>query len=82
MGSLRKVINVKGETPFQVDAESFGLSKSAQGYTLAYSIDGDHYTEYETPVPADEELIVNGVVPGAFFKCIGNTDTIHCLFKR
>ncbi len=63
---------ISGEQPFQVLAHSFSLSPSSEGYTLAYSADGVNYTEYETAVPADETLIVNGIAKAMFFKAVGN----------
>ena len=67
---------VSGEAPFQVQSHSFGVSQSAQGYTLNYSSDGKTYTAYTDATPANEDLFVNGVPYGSFFKLVGNASEV------
>lgn len=63
---------VNGEDAFQVMAHSFSVF-SETAFTLAYSADGEHYTSYEDQTPAGENLIVNGVGKGMYFKLLGNS---------
>lgn len=63
---------INGETPFQVLAHSFSVY-SDSSYTLSYSADGQHYTDYEESTPAGETLIVNGVAKNMYFKLSGNS---------
>ena len=68
--------NVKGNEIFKVDATAFGVSKSAQGYTLQYSSDGVNFTSYIEETPANENLQVVGCASGEYWKLSGNTDTV------
>ena len=70
------VLKVTGETPFQVLSHSFGVSQSAEGYTLNYSSDGKAYTAYSEATPANEDLFCNGVPFGSFFKLSGNASEV------
>lgn len=69
-------INVKGESPFQVLANAFGVSASDSGYKLAYSADGFSYTDWKEATPAGEVLFVNANPKGAYFKLVGNTSNV------
>lgn len=63
---------VTNEAPFQVMAHSFSVY-SDSAYTLAYSSDGSHFTNYSEETPAGETLIVNGVAKNMYFKLVGNS---------
>lgn len=63
---------INGEAAFQVLAHSFSVY-SESSYTLAYSADGEHFTEYDEATPAGETLIVNGVAKNMMFKLVGNS---------
>lgn len=71
-----KDFKITGETPFQVLAHSFSVSPSAEGYTLNYSADGYNYTAYTEATPANENLIVNGIAAGMYFKLSGNASEV------
>lgn len=71
---------IQGEQPFQVDAHSFSVSPSSQGYTLQYSSDGVNFTSYEEAVPANETLICNGVAFNQYIRLSGNTDTVTIIY--
>lgn len=64
---------ITGAVPFQVLAHSFAVSPSSSGYTLNYSADGKTYTAYSQATPANENLIVNGIAKGMYFKLAGNS---------
>lgn len=66
-----KVI-VSGEQVFKVAKNQVAIGPSASGYTLAYSADGVNFTEYAEATPANENLIVNGVVQYSYLKLVGN----------
>lgn len=67
---------ILGEEAFQVNAHSFSVSPSSEGYTLNYSADGVNFTAYDKATPADETLICNGVGKGMFFKLVGNASEL------
>lgn len=73
---MNGTLTISGETPFSVLAHSFSVGHSSSGYTLLYSAGDDKFTAWETPTPANETLIVNGVAKGMIFKLSGNTDTV------
>ena len=70
---MKTIVN---EAPFQVNGTNFAVSPSASGYTLNYSADGKEYTAWEEATPAEEVLVVNGAVPGMYFKLVGNTSEV------
>lgn len=70
-------MKVQGEQMFGVPTTSFAVSASTSGYTLAYSADGETFTEYTEPTPANEVLVVNGVAKGMTFKLVGNSDVVY-----
>lgn len=72
---------VYGDKPFQVSARGFALSNSSTGYELYYSADGENYTKWKEPIPANETLIVTGSVNGCFYKCVGNTDELILTYE-
>ena len=71
---------IQGEQPFQVDAHSFSVSPSNEGYTLEYSADGVEYTAYDEEVPAGETLIVNGVAFNQFIRLSGNDSEVTIIW--
>ena len=71
---------IQGEQPFQVDAHSFSVSPSNEGYVLEYSADGETYTAYEEEVPAGETLIVNGVAFNQFIRLSGNDSEVTIIY--
>ena len=73
-------IKITGERPFQVLATSFAVSPSAEGYTLNYSANGEDFTSWPDPVPANETLVVNGVAKLMYFKLKGNQSDIEINF--
>lgn len=73
-------LKVSGETPFSVLSHSFGVSQSAEGYTLNYSSDGITWTAYSEATPANEDLFVNGVPFGSFFKLAGNASEVQIIY--
>ena len=71
---INKIIT--GEEPFQVLAHSFAVSPSNEGYTLNYSANGTDWTAYDDATPGGENLIVNGIAKGMFFKLAGNNSEV------
>lgn len=71
---------INGQQPFQVEAHSFSVSPSTEGYTLNYSADGIDYTAYEENTPADEVLIVNGIARGQWFYLAGNNSEVSIIY--
>ena len=74
----RKIVS--GETAFQVDAHSFSVSPSNEGYTLQYSADGINFTSFDEPVPASETLIVNGVAFNQYIRLLGNASEVTIIY--
>ena len=73
-------LKISGETEFQVLSHSFSVSPSESGYVLCYSADGTNYTQYSEAVPANENLIVNGIAFGQYIKLSGNTSTVDVIY--
>lgn len=71
---------VSGETAFQVMSHSLIIGPSESGYSLAYSADGENFTEYSEPVPAGQNCIVNGVAFGTYIMLSGNTGEVSVSF--
>lgn len=74
------VFKISGEAPFSVLSHSFGISQSESGYTLNYSGDGLAWTAYSEATPANEDLFVNGVPFGSYFKLVGNTSEVQIIY--
>lgn len=73
-------IKISGETPFSVLSHSFGVSQSAEGYTLNYSSNGIDWTAWTEDTPANEDLFVNFVPFGSFFKLVGNQSEVEIIY--
>lgn len=67
---------ISGQEGFQVMAHSFAVSPSNQTYTLAYSVDGVHFTRNADSTPAGQNLIVNSVPKGVYWRLEGNTTDV------
>lgn len=72
-------IKVTGEKSFKVLKEQFIIGPSASGYTLAYSADNVHFTNYTEATPANENCIVNGAVTYSYWKLVGNTGEVDII---
>lgn len=71
---------ISGEDAFQVLAHSFSLSPSEGGYTLQYSANCEDWTSYPDAVPSGENLIVNGIAKGMYFRCLNNTSDLTLVY--
>lgn len=69
-----KVIN---EQVFGVPNTSFGISGSASGFTLNYSVDGDSWGVWPEATKANDTLFVVNVPKFMKYKLVGNTDTVE-----
>lgn len=66
-------IKVNKEEIFNSYGATMAISSTESGYTLAYSVDGDNWSQYEDAIPAGENCVVTDLVNGMFFKLVGNT---------
>lgn len=73
-------MTVKAEAVFRVNATSFGVSPSNEGYTLNYSANGTDWTAYKDATPADENLAVVNVPFGMWYKLVGNNTDVKVVF--
>lgn len=71
---------ISGEDAFQVLAHSFSVSPSNEGYTLNYSANGTDWTAYDEATPSGENLIVNGIAKGMWFKLEGNASNVEIIY--
>ena len=69
-------LKVNGSEPFQINAHSFAVSPSNESYTLAYSADGEEFTNYSEETPSGQTLFVNGVPKSCFFKLVNNQSEV------
>lgn len=68
-------VTVNKEGVFRAQKNSFAVSPTSAGYTLAYSANGkDFENDTDAVVPANETLMYIGAVPYAFYKLVGNVD--------
>ena len=67
---------VKNEQVFSVPSGDFSISPPHEGYTLAYSVKGDVFTNYETPIPANENLVVTAFPKFLKYKLVGNVSEV------
>ena len=67
---------VKNDKAFSVPANAFGIGASESGYILAYSADGEVFTDYTTPVPANETCFVVGLPKFCYYKLKNNTGEV------
>lgn len=71
---------IEGEERFQIMANNFAAGPSREGYTLMYSADNLNYTAWPEHVPAEENLVVNGLSQGLWFFLKGNNTKIKLTF--
>lgn len=66
---------IDGETPFQAFGKEIAIEPTSSGYQIAYSTNGVDFTlDADAIVPANENLLYIGSVPGVYYKCVGLTD--------
>lgn len=73
-------LTINGEAAFQVLSHSFSVSPSSEGYTLQYSANGTEWTDYDEPVPADENLVVVNCAFGQYIKLSGNNSEVTVIY--
>lgn len=66
-------MKIKINEPFSIPSDAFAISASDGGYTLAYSADGETFSNYKDEVPAGEVLFVSGAPRNCTYKCIGSS---------
>lgn len=74
---MEKIIS--DSTPFQAAKNQVMIGYSESGYTLAYSVDGTNWTQYSEATPANEVLVVNGIMENAYLMLSGNTGEVKVL---
>lgn len=70
-------MRITREKTFSVPATSFGISGSASGFTLNYSVDGEKWAQWSDATVANEPLFVVNVPKFMKYKLVGNTDTVE-----
>ena len=70
-------MKVTGEKTFCVPATSFGISGSASGYTLNYSVDGNSWAQWSEATVANEPLFVVNVPKFMIYKLATNTEQVE-----
>lgn len=70
-------MKVSNEQVFGVPTTSFGVGYSLSGYTLEYSADGENFTPWHEPTPANEVLIVNGAPKGFSYRLKDNVGDVY-----
>lgn len=73
-------MTIKGEDKFKINSTSFSISPSKEGYTLAYSANGEEFTNYEEATPAGENCLVVNCPFGVWYKCVGNKTDVKVVF--
>lgn len=70
-------MRITREKTFCVPNTSFGVSGSASGFTLNYSVDGEKWAQWSEATVANEPLFVVNVPKFMKYKLVGNTDTVE-----
>lgn len=70
-------MKVTNEQIFVVPNTSFGVSGSASGFTLNYSVDGEKWAQWKDATGINEPLFVVNVPKFMKYKLVGNTDTVE-----
>lgn len=70
---------INGEEVFKALKGQMIIGPSAEGYTLAYSADGENFTEYSQATPAGENCIVNGCPQYSYWKLSGNQSEVEII---
>ena len=70
-------MKVTNEQVFGVPNTSFGVSGSASGFTLNYSVDGKTWGVWPEATNANDTLFVVNVPKFMKYKLVGNTDTVE-----
>ena len=70
-------MKVSGEKTFCVPATSFGISGSASGYTLNYSVDGKTWGVWPEATVANEPLFVVNTPKFMIYKLVANTEQVE-----
>ena len=70
-------MKVTGEKTFSVPATSFGISGSASGFTLNYSVDGKSFGVWPEATVANEPLFVVNTPKFMIYKLVGNTEQVE-----
>ena len=70
-------MKVTGEKTFCVPATSFGISGSASGYTLNYSVDGKTWGVWPEATMANEPLFVVNTPKFMIYKLATNTGQVE-----
>lgn len=77
---MARIIKVKDEEVFQVEATNFGISPSATGYTLNYSADGVNFTPWSEITPDGETQVVACAACGMYYFLDGNVGDVVVTF--
>lgn len=70
-------MKISGEKIFSVPEHYFGISGSATGYTLNYSVDGETWAEWEENTPANTPLFVANAPLFGKYKLVGNSGEVE-----
>ena len=70
-------MRITGEKTFGVPNTSFGVSGSASGFTLNYSVDGEKWAQWSEATVANEPLFVVNVPKFMKYKLVGNTEQVE-----
>lgn len=77
---MAKVIKIKDEEVFQVEAPNFAISPSPTGYTLNYSADGKNFTPWTDGTLAEVTQVVACAACGMYYKLVGNVGDLTITF--
>lgn len=68
-------IKVSGEAKFRAQRDQFAIAPTSAGYTIAYSANGEDFTnDTDAVVPANENLVYLGAMTYGWYKMVGNVD--------
>lgn len=76
---MAKII-VHKEEVFRAQKDQFMVAPTSAGYTVAYSADGENFTnDTDAVVSANDNLVYLGAMTYGYYKLVGNADDVDVL---
>lgn len=76
---MAKIV-VHEEEVFRAQKNQFMVAPTKSGYQVAYSADGENFTnDADAVVPSSENLLYLGAMQYGYYKLVGNTDDVDVI---
>ena len=76
---MAKIV-VHKEEVFRAQKDQFMVAPTSAGYTVAYSADGENFTnDTDAVVPSGQNLLYLGAMQYGYYKLVSNADDVDVL---